>query len=173
MSAVTVAQPELYCIVPRELADGLVASLQEHLGEHGIKVIRERRTPDAPVSYEIRRQRALHLPRSLPPFPPELAHFDGAFQLVQRMPSPGLTFADDTLEQVLGAVRGGDAIAASELVWRMHARVATRLARRLGQALANARSDEAMGRMLDRLPEFTGSGEAEFHAWLDHVVDGL
>ena len=173
MTTLTVTQPELYCIVPRELSDAIVGPLQEHLGAYGIRVIRERRGRDSAVSYEVRRQRALHLPRSMPAFPPELAQYDGAFRLVQRMPSPGLTFADDTLEQVINAVRDGDAIAASELVWRMHARVATRLTHRLGADLANARSDEAMGAMLDRLDEFRGGADADFHAWLDRVVDEL
>jgi hypothetical protein len=172
VTTATLIRPELYCVVPRDLAESLVAPLQAHFAAHGITVIVERRDERANVPYEVRRQRALHLPRSLPELPIDLRPYAAELQLVQRMPSPGLNFADDTLHEVIDAVRDGDPIAASELVWRMHARVCTRLGSKHGNAIGLTLTDAAMGTMLDRLDEYPGHVEAEFHHWLDGVVDG-
>jgi hypothetical protein len=172
-TAPVITAPELYCVVPREFEDSLVSPLHAALAERGIKVIVERRNLDAPTPYEVRRQRALHLPRAMPELPAELADSAASLSLVQRMPSPGLTFADETLPEVVAAVRTGDAVAASELVWRMHARVCTRLGQRHGQVAGIAMTDTAMGAMLDALEGFRGQQDHEFLHWLDRLVDSL
>lgn len=164
--------PELYCVVPREWED-VVTPLQVALAEHGIKVIVERRDLSATPSFEVRRQRALHLPRRMPDLPAELAHLADEIKVVQRMPSPGLTHADDTVAEVAAAVRAGDAVAASELVWRMHARVCARLSHRHGQIAGLAMTDTAMGAMLDAIDTFQGYEELEFLNWLDRLIDRL
>lgn len=166
-------RPELYCVVPRELGSELVSELQTALATHGIKVILERRDLDAPVSYEQRRQRALHLPRRLPELPAELAEWAEGLELVQRMPSPGLVFADATLPQVVAAARTGDAIASSELVWRLHARVTARLTQRHGSVAGHAMGDSAMGALLDAVDGCSAQSEAEVLMWADRVVDRL
>lgn len=166
-------RPELYCVVPRDLADEVVEPLRRHLGAQDVAVIVERRDTRASVPFEVRRQRALHLPRALPPLPPELGPHAEQIKLVQRMPSPGLTYADNALLEVVDAARADDSVAASELVWRVHARVATRLTRRQAGTVTNAFVDRVLGAVLDRLGEFGGHEELDFLFWLDEVVDDV
>jgi hypothetical protein len=169
----TVAVPsDLYCIAAPDLSQEHVAMLREHLADRGVTVIVERRDGIGRPPCDRPRQRALHLPRELPGLPPDLAALGGSLQLVQRMPGPGLTHADDPLLLVVELTRAGDSVAASELVWRVHARVESRLVSRIGQVPAADRIDAALGRILDRLEEFAGTGEDAFLHWLDSVVDG-
>jgi hypothetical protein len=166
------AASDLYCIAPPDLPQEHLAMLQEHLATMGVKVIVERRDGVGHPPFDMRRQRALHLPRELPGLPPELAALGEELQLVQRMPGPGLAHADDPLLQVVELARAGDPVAASELVWRLHARVHSRLTAHLGEVAARDGTDPALGRILDRLEGFDGTGEDAFLRWLDSVVDG-
>jgi hypothetical protein len=165
--------PELFCVVPRDLPDELRGALVEHLSSHGVQVIVNRRNPRARGAPAVPRKRALHLPRELPELPGELAEHAEEIQLVQRMPAPGLVHADEPLEHVIEAVREGDPVAGSELVWRVHARVHARLVHQHGRVAGEGRVDAALGRILDRIEEFQGVGEGEFLHWLDGVVDAV
>lgn len=165
-------RPEMYCVVPPDLADELLVPLRAHFADQGVKVIEERRDPRKAVSLEIRRQRAMHLPRALHDLPAPLARHDERLRLVQRMPSPGLVWADTALLEVVAAVQDGDGVAASELVWRISARVADRLVFHRGQRGTNL-LEQALGRILDELHDFDGHEETEFLLWVDDVVDAL
>jgi len=164
-------RPELYCVVPRHLADDLIEPLREAFAAQDVNVIQERRDMRAHVPLELRRQRALHLPRALPPLPENLAEHADELKLVQRMPSPGLAYADHALLEVVDAARNGDGVAASELVWRMHGRISSRLARHIGEVTDTDRVDRVLGRVLDRLDEYSGHSESDFLRWLDRVAD--
>jgi hypothetical protein len=165
--------PELFCVVPRDLPEELRGALQEHMASHGVTVIVNRRNPRVRGPVEIPRKRALHLPRELPELPAQLADRAEEIQLVQRMPAPGLLHADEPLHEVIEAVREGDPVAGSELVWRVHARVHARLVHRHGRVVGEGKVDAALGRILDRIAEFGGVTEAEFLHWLDDVVDAV
>ena len=162
---------EVYCVVPRHLAEELLEPLRKHFAGQGIAVIVDRRDKRAFITPDARRQRSMHLPREFPPLPATLAEHAAELKLVQRMPSPGLAFADTSLLEVVDATRAGDSVAGSELVWRVHGRIGARLSRRFGDVVSNARLDEVLGRMLDRLDAFDGHSEAEFLHWLDGVTD--
>src|SRR5688500_16127495 len=107
---------EVYCVVPRHLAEELLEPLRKHFSGQGIAVIIERRDKRAHLTADARRQRSMHLPRQLPPLPGELAEHAADLKLVQRMPPPGLGFADKQLLEVVDAANAGDSVAASELV---------------------------------------------------------
>ena len=162
---------EVYCVVPRHLAEELLEPLRKHFSGQGIAVIVERRDKRAHLTADARRKRSLHLPRALPPLPAEFAEHQAELKLVQRMPGPGLGFADTHMLEVVDAARAGDSVAASELVWRVHGRIAARLSRRFDEVVTNARLDAVLGRMLDRLDAFEGHTEAELLHWLDGVTD--
>jgi hypothetical protein len=164
-------RPEVYCVVPRDLAEELLEPLRKHFSAQGIAVIVERRDRRAHLTAETRRRRAMHLPRELPPLPGALAEHAAELKLVQRMPTPGLGFADAHLLEVVDAANAGDSVAASELIWRVHGRIAARLSQRFGEVVTNARLDAVLGRMLDRLGAFDGHTEGELLHWLDGVTD--
>src|SRR5687768_60215 len=111
-------RPEVYCVVPRGLAEEPLEPLRKHFSAQGIAVIVERRDRRAHLTAETRRRRAMHLPRALPPLPGALAEHAAELKLVQRMPTPGLGFADAHLLEVVDAANAGDSVAASELIWR-------------------------------------------------------
>jgi hypothetical protein len=168
MATLTTTQ-ELYCLVPQHLADEVLEPLRAHLAPLGIATIVERRDDSRPVSYSIARQRAMHLPREVPELPGTLAEHASAVVLRQRMPPAGLALADAPLLEVVDLAAHGDGTAASELVFRVSARVDSRLRSRHG---ADAERIEAvLGRMLDRLTTFDGHDAGDFYVWLDAVVD--
>lgn len=164
----TLTAPELYCLVPHTLPQEVLATLRAHFADLGARVIVDRR--QGRPGFGFSHQRSLHLPREMPPLPRAARAHAAHLQFFQRMPSAGLTFADTPLIDVVHAAQEGDGVAASELVWRLNVRVLHRLERRNGQVIP---IEPALGRMLDRLDEFTGRDESDFLAWLDRVVDQL
>lgn len=163
---------ELYCLVPRHLADAVLDPLRDHFAPQGIAVIIEKRDKKQKVSFDIRKQRAMHIPRSITEeLPAEVEDHRDDVKLVQRMGPAGVELADTHLLVVISKVLDGDGMASSELIWRVNARVLARLDRLHGEAFAARHIEAALGRILDNLGGFDGEDETEFLHWVDRVVD--
>ena len=154
--------PELYCLVPAELADELLEPLRDHFAGTAIQVIVERRDPRSAPTYSMMAQRRRHLPRSLGDLPPGLREHASALQVVQRMAPAGPALADRTLLEVVRLAAKGDGRADTELSWRIYHRI---------EAKVHAEHvDAALGRVLDQIPAFDGDTENDFYEWLDAVL---
>jgi hypothetical protein len=132
--------PELYCLIPAELAGELLEPLREHFAGTHVQVIVERRDPRSTPSYSMLAQRRRHLPRSLGELPE----------------------ADLTLLEVVKRAAAADGQAATELAWRIYARVESRV--------HPEHVDATLGRILDIVGEWPGGTEMDFYAWLDRVM---
>ena len=158
-------RPQLYCVVPPGLARKLLTPLRRHFAAMGVEVIVERRDETQRAPYGIRRKRALHLPRRLE-LPEDAAPHAGEIKLLQRMQPAGLEFADNTLLEVVALVKEGDALAASEMSWRLHNRVQCQDGEMLDPESVNRR----LGAILDHIDEFEGGDELEFLYWVDGIA---
>jgi hypothetical protein len=160
MSAAAPNTSELYCVVPPTLSE-VLPGLRDTLGARGVAVIVERRDARTARAFGTRHQRALHLPRQIDGLP------EGA-RVLQRMPAATARLADAPLMAVLALAADGDATAATELVFRVHGRVFSRLQ---AHHRAEREVEAALGRMLDRVGTFDGYDAGDFYVWLDDVVD--
>jgi hypothetical protein len=154
--------PELYCLVPLELADELLEPLRHHFDGSGIQVIVERRDPRNPPAFALEHQRRRHLPRALGDLPEAARPHASALHIVQRMAPAGPALVDLKLMEVVRLAATGDGLAATELSWRIYARVESRV--------HAEHVDAALGRVLDTVGNFPGGTETQFYTWLDATL---
>jgi hypothetical protein len=154
--------PELYCLVPAELAGELLEPLRDHFAGTHVQVIVERRDPRSTPSYSMLAQRRRHLPRALGELPEAAREYAHALHVVQRMAPAGPALADLTLLEVVKRAAAADGQAATELAWRIYARVESRV--------HPEHVDATLGRILDIVGEWPGGTEMDFYAWLDRVM---
>jgi hypothetical protein len=167
----------LFCLVPRERADALVAPLREHFADDPrVEVLVERRAPDGQrraVNPDARCERrapvvARDIVRALPPvLRGEARHL----RFVQRLEPVRGTHQDTGTAELVDQIRAGNPEAVSELWWRFFERVRLRLRLRLGDAVAcHTAAREVVGRILDELDGYDSASQP-LAAWLDMVVD--
>ena len=168
--AITTPTPLIFCLVPRNLADAILEPLRRHFAPSGVAVIVEKRDGKPSKTWETRR--APLLPRELAELPDELHEYAGELKMVQRMEPVGPDLQDATLLEVVQAVVNADGGAATELQWRIHARVFARIQYTVGTHKApTIPTLPIIGAIVDRLPSFTGESDGAFLAWVDDVVD--
>jgi hypothetical protein len=169
-------RPFLFCLVPPDRADKLLAPLREHFADDPlVAVLVERRAPSdawppaataghghsrAPVAER-------DLLRALPP---ELHREARHLRFVQRMEPLGRAYESATSGQLLQAIRANDLAAVSEMWWRVSARVRARLRLGLGEAAAEEAVGDVLGRILDELDGY--DEEQPLLGWIDQIVDG-
>ena len=170
--------PHIFCLVPPERADDLLAPLRRHFaGNRTLQVIVERRREEAPpprflAPAEQRHHRAPVAERDLAgSLPAQLRGEAGVLRFEQRMRPLGRVHQATPTDELAVAVRAGDPDAASELWWRCHERVRMRLRARLGDVEAAAAELALLGRILDALSTYQAEPDRPFTAWLDDVVD--
>jgi GrpB-like predicted nucleotidyltransferase (UPF0157 family) len=111
------------------------------------------------------------VPRHLPPLPEALAERAGPVRWVQRLLPVGPAVEGLSTEQVVAAVRAGDAEAPTELYWRCYERMRCALAVELGDAReVDAAVVRALGRVLDAL-EDPAHADTPFEPLLYEQID--
>lgn len=166
----------VYCIIPPAGAAAL-DDVRAHYAGTGLPVqvlverrVAQRRRPldEEPASgsgagAERRRgpdRRRLVVPRHLSPLPEHLAERTGPVRWVQRLLPVGPSTEELSTDDIVAAVRAGDAEAPTELYWRCYERMRSALAVMLGDAReVDAAVVRALGRVLDALedPEHAGT----------------
>jgi GrpB-like predicted nucleotidyltransferase (UPF0157 family) len=155
----------IYCLLAREAA-GALADVRAHYRHTDLRVevlvdhrSAQRRSAEPPADHRPDRRggtdrRRFTVPRRLPPLPPDLAERTGPVHWVQRMMPVGAATEALSPDDVVAAVRAGDAEAPTELYWRFYERVHSRLAVLLGDAAeADTTVVSAFGRILDALDD--------------------
>lgn len=166
-------QARVFCLVPPERADVLLAPLREHFArEPQVAVMVERRTgnraghpqergnPRAPVA-ERDPARAI---------PPELRSEARHLRLVQPMEPVRRTYEDAGLAELIDRSVAAEPEAVSELWWRICERVLARLRLAIGVFAAERATSRLLGRVLDELPGYDPERQP-LTDWLDVVVD--
>jgi hypothetical protein len=169
--------PHIFCLVPPDRADDLLAPLRRHFaGDRTLEVIVERRREEGPPRFlapaEQRHRRAPVAERDLAgSLPARLRGEAGVLRFQQRLRPLGGVHQATATDDLAVAVRAGDPDAASELWWRCHERVRMRLRARLGDVEAAGAERALLGRILDALSTYEAEPGRPFTAWLDDVVD--
>ena len=168
-------RPFLFCLVPPDRADTLMAALRAHFaGDPRVAVLVERRTdvgarsPATPKGH--REWRAPVAPRDLlRALPPELQAEARCVRFVQRLEPLGRMHEHATTAALLQQIRANDLEAVSELWWRVSERVRLRLRLRIGDVAAETAARDVLGHILD---ELDGYDQAQpLLVWLDDLVD--
>ncbi len=171
------SRPHIYCLVPRDRADDLLAPLRRHFaGDPSLEVLVERRTDDERPRYlapeEQRHRRAPVAERDLlEKLPPQIREEADGLRFEQRMQPLGGAHQGTPTEELITAIKGGDAAASSELWWRINERVRMRLRVRLGDIEGPRAERHILGRILDELQSYEHDPDRPYTAWLDDVVD--
>jgi hypothetical protein len=169
--------PHIYCLVPPDRADELLAPLRRHFGDDpALAVLVERRRgPDTPrflAPVEQRHRRAPVAQRDLAGTLPDRFRDDpDVVRFEQRLQPLGGHHQATTTEDLVAAIRAGDADAASELWWRINERVRMRLRARLGDVEGPRAEGKVLGRILDEVERYEHEPDRAFTTWLDEVVD--
>ena len=169
--------PHIYCLIPPDRADDMLAPLRRHFaGDPALEVLVERRRgSDAPrflAPVEQRHRRAPVAQRDLAGLLPDRFRDEpDVVRFEQRMRPLGGRHQATTTENLVAAVRAGDADAASELWWRVNERVRMRLRARLGDVEGPRAEGKILGRILDEVERYEHEPGRGFTAWLDEVVD--
>jgi GrpB-like predicted nucleotidyltransferase (UPF0157 family) len=172
----------VYCLVPPGGADAL-DDVRAHYAGADVRVevvvdrrVRERRTEPAPALPDRRAgndRRRFTVPRHLAPLPPELAERTGRVRWIQRLLPVGAATERLSVEEVVDAVRSGDAEAPTELYWRCYERMRSRLLVLLKDPReADGAVVRAFGRVLDGLDDSVRSDLA-FEDLLYDEVDAV
>jgi len=170
-------RPNIYCLVPPEHADALLAPLKRHFAaDPFLEVLVERRLDDDRPRYlapeEQRHRRAPVAERDLlDSLPAKLREKADGLRFEQRMQPLGGVHQNTTTEELVDAVKRGDPDAASELWWRINERVRMRLRVRLGEVEAPRAERHILGRLLDELQRYEHDPDRPYTAWLDDAVD--
>ena len=167
--------PFLFCLVPSDRADTLLAALREHFaGDPQVTVLVERRKAvgDQGPAYPAGRRgsRAPVAKRDLlRTLPPNLRGEARHVRFVQRLEPLGRTHERATTAELLQEIRAKNPEAVSELWWRVSERVRVRLRLRLGDVAAETAAHDVLGRILDELDGY--DEEQPLLVWLNEVVD--
>lgn len=169
-------RPFLFCLVPADRADTLLAPLREHFASQPqVAVLVEQRAPegdqrraDPEVRGYARAPVAERDPRRA--LPPTLRPAARGLRFVQRMEPVGRTHEATDTSDLLALSRAEDTGAVSELWWRFSGRVLARLRSRLGDLAAEAATAEVLGLILDALGQYDPVQQPPV-AWLDEIVD--
>ena len=169
-------RPFLFCLVPADQADALLAPLREHFArEPRVAVLVEKRLPSrdrrpsrAVVQGYQRAPVAERDPRRA--LPRELHHDARGLRFVQRMEPLGRTHEQTSTSELVPMIHAHDPTAVSELWWRVAERVHVRLRAWLGEFAAAQATPEMLGRILDELDRYDPERQP-LTAWLDAVVD--
>ena len=170
-------RPHIYCLVPPDRADELLAPLRCHFaGDPSLEVLVERRTDDERPRYlapdEQRHRRAPVAERDLAEsLPARLREAADVLRFEQRMRPLGGVHQGTPADALITAIKHGDPDAASELWWRINERVRMRLRVRLGDVEAARAERHVLGRVLDALRGYEPDPDRPYTAWLDDVVD--
>ena len=176
----------IYCLVPEQLKEDLLGDLRAHYAsDDRVRVIVDHRKGErrksirgglpsrsAAEDVEDRRtgrdRRRPVLPRWFDALPPKLAERAEGVTFVQRMlPVTGqLTGAE--VDEIVAAVRAGNAEAPTELYWRVYERIHSRLCVLLGDpGNADKGAPTGFGRVLDALED-----PANDHTPFDELLYG-
>jgi hypothetical protein len=169
-------RPFLFCLIPADQADALLAPLREHFArESRVAVLVEQRTPSrdrrpscAVVQGRQRAPVAERDPRRA--LPRELHHDALGVRFVQRMEPLDRTHEQTATSELVPMIDAHDPAAVSELWWRVAERVHVRLRAWLGEFAAAKATPEMLGRILDELDRYDPERQP-LTAWLDAVVD--
>jgi hypothetical protein len=170
-------QPHIFCLIPPDRADELLAPLRRHYaGDPALEVLVERRrgsdTPRFLAPVEQRHRRAPIAQRDLADSLPDLYRDEAdALHFEQRLMPLSRVHQGTSTGDLVAAVRTGDPGAASELWWRVHERVRMRLRARLGDVEGARAEGRILGRILDEIDDYEHEPDRAFSAWLDDVVD--
>jgi hypothetical protein len=170
-------QPHIFCLIPPDRADELLAPLRRHYArDPALAVLVERRrgsdTPRFLAPVEQRHRRAPIAQRDLADSLPERYRDEAdALRFEQRMTPLGGVHQGTPTDALAAAVRNGDPGAASELWWRVNERVRMRLRARLGDVEGRRAAGRILGRILDEIDDYEHDPDRAFSAWLDDVVD--
>lgn len=156
----------IFCLVPAELEDQLFAPLRRHYAkDRRVRVIVDRRGPDRrsdPAARPVDRRsgtdrRRPVLERTIARFPRRLKQHRDSVRFVQRLIPVSSGLETLPTADVVDRVRRGDPAAPTELFWRCHQRIHSRLAVLLGDpAEAEAEAAAAFGRVLDAIEASKG-----------------
>ena len=179
----------IYCLVPEELKDELLGDLRAHYAsDDRVHVIVDRRKGErrkgirgglpsrsAEEETEDRRsgrdRRRPVLPRWFDALPPKLAKRSEGVTFVQRMLPVTGELTGATEDEIVAAVRAGNAEAPTELYWRVYERIHSRLCVLLGApSLADKAAPTGFGRVLDTL-EDRASDDRSFDDLLYGALD--
>ena len=170
-------QPHIFCLIPPNRADELLAPLRRHYADDpALEVLVERRrgadTPRFLAPNEPRHRRAPVAQRDLSDSLPDRYRDEAdALRFEQRMQPLGGQHQGTSIDDLAAAVRAGDPDAASELWWRVNERVRMRLRARLGEVEGPRAEGKILGYILDEIAGYEHDPDRAFTAWLDEVVD--
>lgn len=179
----------IYCLVPEQLKEDLLGDLRAHYAsDDRVRVIVDRRKGErrksirgglparsAEEDVEDRRtgrdRRRPVLPRWFDALPPKLARRAEGVTFVQRMLPVTGELTGAAVDDIVAAVRAGNAEAPTELYWRVYERIHSRLCVLLGDPeSADKAAPVGFGRVLDAL-EDPATGAQPFDDLLYEAVD--